>query len=76
MCAFRMQTRATHCLAPHTCLRYGYCCACMREVCWKVLIGAALCVCSKGRERNLDIISMLVGVYGSKELFINEYRCA
>lgn len=48
----------------------------MREVCWKVLIGAALCVCSKGRERNLDIISMLVGVYGSKELFINEYRCA
>ncbi|KAK9907618.1 hypothetical protein WJX75_007065 [Coccomyxa subellipsoidea] len=29
---------------------------------------------SKGRERSLDIISMLVGVYGSKELFINEYR--
>lgn len=23
-----------------------------------------------------DVISMLVGIYGSKELFINEYRCA
>ncbi|EIE27163.1 hypothetical protein COCSUDRAFT_55186 [Coccomyxa subellipsoidea C-169] len=29
---------------------------------------------SQGRERSLDIISMLVGIYGSKELFINEYR--
>ncbi len=33
-------------------------------------------ICSQGRERSLDIISMLVGIYGSKELFINEYRCA
>ena len=23
-----------------------------------------------------DVISMLVGIYGSQELFINEYRCA
>lgn len=28
---------------------------------------------SKSR-RLMDIISMLVGIYGSKELFVNEYR--
>lgn len=29
------------------------------------------------RSRRMhDIISMLVGIYGSKELFITEYRCA
>ena len=28
------------------------------------------------KERGTDIISMLVAIYGSKELFINEYRCA
>ncbi len=28
----------------------------------------------RSRERNSDIITMLVSVYGSKELFINEYR--
>jgi hypothetical protein len=27
------------------------------------------------RERSSDIITMLVAVYGSKELFISEYRC-
>jgi len=27
------------------------------------------------KERGTDIISMLVAIYGSKELFINEYRC-
>lgn len=27
------------------------------------------------REGNSDIITMLVSVYGTKELFINEYRC-
>lgn len=27
-------------------------------------------------RRILDVISMLVGIYGSKELFINEYRFA
>ena len=27
-------------------------------------------------RRMHDIISMLVGIYGSKELFITEYRCA
>lgn len=29
---------------------------------------------SVGTQRNSDIISMLVNVYGSKELFVNEYR--
>ena len=29
----------------------------------------------KARERNSDILTMLVSVYGSRELFINEYRC-
>ena len=28
------------------------------------------------RERGGDIIAMLVAIYGSKELFINEYRRA
>ena len=27
------------------------------------------------KESGADIISMLVAIYGSKELFINEYRC-
>ncbi len=27
------------------------------------------------KESGTDIISMLVAIYGSKELFINEYRC-
>ena len=26
------------------------------------------------RRRSSDIISMLVNIYGSKELFVNEYR--
>ena len=30
---------------------------------------------SHKKESGTDIISMLVAIYGSKELFINEYRC-
>ena len=29
---------------------------------------------SSRRRRSSDIISMLVNIYGSKELFVNEYR--
>ena len=31
-------------------------------------------VCFCRRRRSSDIISMLVNIYGSKELFVNEYR--
>ena len=33
-------------------------------------------ICSPAKARRMhDIISMLVHIYGSKDLFINEYRC-
>ena len=32
-------------------------------------------LCAQKKESGTDIISMLVAIYGSKELFINEYRC-
>ena len=30
---------------------------------------------ARKKESGTDIISMLVAIYGSKELFISEYRC-